>query len=128
MRGPSPRGTIDPSMERGGLMAFGRAVKRQARAAATPFVFLLLTVYFLWSATQGEHGLRAYARRQTDLRVAQAQLVAAQAELQAWELRVAALRNSHLDPDALDERARAVLNMAQPSEVVVTLGPADRLF
>ncbi len=94
----------------------------------TPLVFLMLTAYFLWSATQGEHGLRAYAQRQKDLVAVQAQFVAAQAELQGWQTRVAALRNSHLDADALDERARAVLNVAQPNEIVVTLGPAERLF
>jgi cell division protein FtsB len=109
-------------------MQVGRALKRQARAIATPALFLALTGYFLWSATQGEHGLEADARRQNDLRVAQAQLAAAQHDLHAWDLRVGALRNSRLDVDSLDERARAVLNVALPDEIVVTLGPAEHLF
>lgn len=109
-------------------MAFGRALRRQARAAVAPVIFLLLTAYFLWSATQGAHGLRAYALRQGDLRAAQAEQAAVQADLVAWQTRVAGLRNSHLDEDALDERARAMLNLADPDDLVVTLKPSERIF
>ena len=48
-------------------MQIGRMVRRKARAAAAPSVFLLLVAYFLWSATQGAHGLRANTARQKDL-------------------------------------------------------------
>ena len=109
-------------------MSFGRAVKRQAKAAVAPSVFLLLTAYFVWSATQGEHGLRAYAVRQGDLRNALAEKARSEGDVATWERRVAALRNNRLDRDALDERARAILNLAEPTDIVVPLKPSEHTF
>jgi len=109
-------------------MSLGRTLKRQAKATLTPLVFLTLCGYFLWSATQGAHGLRAYALRQADLQTAQAELQRVQQDQLAWEHRVSALRSSRLDLDALDERARAILNMAEPSDIVVPLKAGDRIF
>jgi len=59
---------------------------------------------------------------------AEADLTTAQAEQTAWQLRVRALENDHLDRDALDERARAMLNLANPRDIIVQYGPNDRLF
>lgn len=109
-------------------MAFGRTLRRRARAAVAPLVFLLLTGYFLWSATQGAHGLRSYVLRQGGLRAAQAEQEMTQADMAVWEKRVSGLRNSHLDQDALDERARAMLNLAEPTDLIVTLKPSERIF
>ncbi|MBI3710032.1 MAG: septum formation initiator family protein [Proteobacteria bacterium] len=50
---------------------------------------------------------------------AQAQLDEVTAERRALERRVALLRPDNLDPDLLDERARLVLNLARPDEVVI---------
>ena len=33
-----------------------------------------------------------------------------------------------IDPDALDERARAMLNVADPADLVLPYGPGRRLF
>ena len=52
-------------------MASGRELKRRAQAAIAPLVFLAITGYFGWSATQGNHGLVAYAQRQALLRQAE---------------------------------------------------------
>ena len=109
-------------------MAFGRALRRQARGAIAPLLFSALTGYFLWSATQGEHGLHAYVQRQADLRAAVAEQGLATADLALWQKRIAGLRNSNLDEDALDERARAMLNLAEPADLVVTLKPSERIF
>ena len=35
---------------------------------------------------------------------------------------------SHLDKDALDQRARELLNLADPNEIVVQYGQQDKLF
>lgn len=100
-------------------MSFRRELKRRAKAAVPPAVFLLVVAYFAWNAVQGDLGLKAYAQREQDLAAAQATLASATAEMQTWDSRVSALRPSHLDPDALDERARAMLNLADPSDIVV---------
>ncbi len=109
-------------------MPFAREMKRRLRAAVAPLIFLSLVGYFGWNATQGEHGLVAYAQRQEQLAEAQADQARVLAERDAWERRVAGLRRRHIDADALDERARAMLNLADPSDIIVPYGPSDRLF
>jgi cell division protein FtsB len=109
-------------------MSFGREVKKRAKAAVPPVVLLAVAGYFGWSATQGDHGLQAYARQQDQLRLAQAELTRVNADVDMWERRVAGLRNTRLDPDTLDERARAMLNLADPSDVVVMYGQGKKLF
>ncbi|MDB5404808.1 MAG: hypothetical protein QOD93_3822 [Acetobacteraceae bacterium] len=109
-------------------MSFGRELKRRARAMVAPAIFLAITAYFGWNATQGDRGLVAYAQRQELLRQVVADQDAAKAERDGWETRVSGLRARHLDPDTLDERARAMLNLAEPSDVIVKLGPQEKLF
>jgi len=109
-------------------MGFGRAVRRRAKAAVPPLVFLLLVAYFLWNATQGERGLQAYAVRQKDMVNAQAELARTEADLAGWERRVASLRSNRLDLDALDERVRAMLNLSDPNDVIILYGDGKKLF
>jgi len=109
-------------------MPFGRELKRRTKLAVAPLIFLALVGYFGWNATQGDRGLVAYAHRQELLAQAQADQAKALAERDAWERRVAGLRASHLDPDTLDERARAMLNLADPADIIVPYSPQDRLY
>ncbi len=109
-------------------MSFGREIKRRARIMIAPAVFLSITAFFGWNATQGDRGLVAFAQRQELLKQVQADHAAAKAEKDGWETRVTGLRASRLDPDTLDERARAMLNLSDPSDVIVKLGPQDKLF
>jgi cell division protein FtsB len=109
-------------------MAFGREVKRRAKAAVAPVIFLALVGYFGWNAVQGKRGLMAYAERQELLAQAQADQAKVVAERDAWERRVAGLRSRHIDADTLDERARAMLNLADPTDIIVPFAPKDRLF
>lgn len=108
-------------------MAWGRSIRRRARAAVPPLIFLLLVAYFVSHALEGERGLNASGQRQEQMRQALAEQAAAQAEAAVWERRVAALR-SVLDPDALDERARAQLDLSMPGDVIVQYDKSQRLF
>jgi cell division protein FtsB len=109
-------------------MSFGRELKRRARIIIAPAIFLAITGYFGWNATQGDRGLVAHSQRQELLRQVVADQDAAKAERDGWETRVSGLRARHLDPDTLDERARAMLNLAEPSDVIVKLGQQEKLF
>ncbi len=109
-------------------MSLQRAVRRKAKLLAAPAVFLGLFGYFAWNVTQGNRGLRSYAQRLDLLRQAQGELTKAERERDGWERRVAGLRSQHVDRDTLDERARAMRNMADPSDIVVSYGPRERLF
>ncbi len=109
-------------------MNITRRLKWWAKATMPPLLFLSLVGYFLWQATQGERGLTSYALRQQDLVAAQAELSRAELDLAGWERRVAAMRTSRLDPDALDERSRAMLNLSDPADIIVPYGTGQRLF
>lgn len=109
-------------------MSFMRSVKRGAVAMIAPTLFLAVTGYFGWNATRGDHGLKNFAVRQTQLASAQKERAAAEAERDIWETRVAGLRPNHIDPDTLDQQARAMLNLADPDEIVVPYGPGKNLF
>ncbi|MBN8872382.1 MAG: septum formation initiator family protein [Rhodospirillales bacterium] len=109
-------------------MSIGRAIKRKLRAVAMPAVFLAITGYFGWNATQGNRGLVAYAQREALLTQVQTEKAAAQAEKDSWERRVSGLRTMRLDADTLDERARAMLNLAEPSDVIVPYSQKEKLF
>lgn len=103
-------------------------LKRRAKALFFPAIFVSITAYFAWNATQGDRGLVAFAQRRQLLEQVQNEQAAAKAERDGWETRVSGLRPEHLDPDTLDERARAMLNLAQPNEVIVKFSGQDKLF
>ena len=81
----------------------------------------LLIGYFWANAYTGNHGLRA--KQDLDLTIAQltVEVTALKAERATWERRVGLLRSESLDPDMLDERARALLDYADPRDVVQRL-------
>ena len=107
---------------------FFNEIQRQLKSAAIPVLLLGLTAIFAWQATQGAHGLIMREHRKTELAQAEANLAAAKAERDKWQHKVDGLTPSHLDKDALDQRARELLNLAAPGEIVVQYGPKDKLF
>ena len=109
-------------------MAFWRTVRRRLREAVAPSIFLALTAYFGWNATQGALGLKSYAQQIALLDRANSAQAAAEAERQSWRQRVEGLRDAALDADTIDERARAMLNLADSTEIVVPYGPNGKLF
>src|SRR4026207_2105958 len=75
--------------------------------------------YFVFHLQTGDHGLQARA----DLEKRKAVLAGEVAGLKEGRKRpergVALLRPESLDPDMLDERARAILNLAHPDDLVM---------
>ena len=109
-------------------MAIWRIVRRKLREAVAPSIFLALTAYFGWNATQGELGLKSYAQEIALLDRANSARAAAVAEQGSWRQRVGGLRDAALDADTIDERARAMLNLAGATEIVVPYGAGGKLF
>ncbi len=109
-------------------MSWTGMLKRRVAAMLPALLFLSLVGYFGWNATQGDRGLQSFALRQKQLVQVQGELARAIAEREIWERRVAGLRTQRLDPDTLDERARAMLTVADPAELVVPYGPGRRVF
>jgi cell division protein FtsB len=110
------------------MMSLWRKIKRFGQDAIMPCVFAALAGYFVWGSWQGDRGLEAKQARQNTLLAAKQDLAAAQQEQAVWQRRVEALRTQNLDRDALDERVRDRLNLANPADVVVMYPPGQRVF
>jgi cell division protein FtsB len=65
--------------------------------------------YFAVNAFTGNHGLRAQADLDQQMTSMQNELQHLKAERALWDRRVSLLRTDRIDPDMLDERARALL-------------------
>ena len=109
-------------------MAVVQWLKQRTKPLVFPLIFLSITAYFGWNATQGDRGLVAFAQRKVLLQKVQDDQAAAKTERDALETRVAGLRSENLDTDTLDERSRAMLNLAQPNEVIIKYADKDKLF
>jgi cell division protein FtsB len=96
-------------------------MKRILRAVIGPAIFLTLTVYFGYNAIHGSRGYIAQSVETKTIHKAKADLKVVLARRDRWEARVAALAPNAIEPDMLDGQARAVLNLANPDDLVVPL-------
>ncbi|HXK53581.1 MAG TPA: septum formation initiator family protein [Hyphomicrobiales bacterium] len=96
-------------------MSFQAHVKR----AVFPLLCLALCGYFAYHAVEGDYGLLAWvklSREQAELRE---ELAEVRATRLALDHRVSLLRPESLDPDMLDERSRASVNLAHPDDITI---------
>ena len=96
-----------------------RELRRRARFVLGPVVGMALTGYFAYHLVEGDRGLLAWLSLTREIRLATANLDAVRAERGAVDLKVSNLRPDHLDPDLLDERIRATLNLVSPDDIVI---------
>jgi cell division protein FtsB len=90
-------------------------------ALALYTIAALVIGYFGVNAYTGNHGLRA--KQDLDQQIAQltSELNALKDDRATWERRVALLRPESIDPDMLDERARALLDYADPRDLTLRI-------
>jgi cell division protein FtsB len=81
----------------------------------------LVIGYFGVNAYTGNHGLLARQTLEEQSAELSGELARLKAERLEWERRVALLKSDRLDPDMLDERARAMLNYVNPRDLVLIL-------
>jgi cell division protein FtsB len=81
----------------------------------------LVIGYFGVNAYTGNHGLLARQTLEEQSAELSGELARLKAERVEWERRVALLKSDKLDPDTLDERARAMLNYVNPRDLVLIL-------
>ena len=84
----------------------------------------LLIGYFGMHAYSGNHGLRAKQDLMLQMSELTEELGRLKAERGEWERRVILLRSDGLDPDMLDERARAMLDYVHARDLVLLGKPA----
>lgn len=85
----------------------------------------LLIGYFGFNAFSGNRGLKAKQELAAQLDTLTAELAVLRAERNEWQRRTALLRSESLDPDMLDERARAMLDYVHSRDLVL-LGKPGR--
>ena len=77
--------------------------------------------YFGINAYTGNHGLRAQQDLDQQFAALADELARLKSERAEWERQVKLLRSNSIDPDMLDERARAVLNYLDPRDLTLML-------
>jgi cell division protein FtsB len=103
-----------------------RALRKRARFFVGPALGIALTGYFAYHLVGGDRGLNAWLRLNRELRTATANLDAVRTQRAALDLTVSNLRPEHVDPDLLDERIRATLNLVSPDDIVIMQAPTPR--
>ena len=79
----------------------------------------LVVGYFGINAYTGDHGLRAKQDLDREIATLTRELASARNDREQWQRRIALLKSDSLDPDMLDERARVLLDYADPHDVVM---------
>jgi cell division protein FtsB len=81
----------------------------------------LVIGYFGVNAYTGNHGLRAQQDLDRQFATLTDELGRLKQERAEWQKRVKLLQSNSIDPDTLDERARAVLNYLDPRDLTMML-------
>ncbi|WP_210163346.1 FtsB family cell division protein [Niveispirillum irakense] len=97
------------------------ALLRALRQTVGPLIGVCVVGYFAYHTVHGDRGLVALTHLQNEVAEAQATLTQVRGEREELERRANLLRPDHLDPDLLEERARAVLNYSHPDELIILL-------
>ncbi|MGE0660384.1 MAG: septum formation initiator family protein [Reyranellaceae bacterium] len=96
-------------------------LRKRQRHLLLPLFFAVVFGYLAYHVMHGDRGVFAYIHLKQEIVRAEEALAETDATRGAWERRVTLMRRASLDPDMLDERARAMLNVARPDEVIVPL-------
>ena len=83
----------------------------------------LLIGYFGVNAYDGNHGLKAKQDIDRQMAALTAQLAQLRAEEALWQHRIDLLKPDNIDEDMLDERARALLDDADPDDLIMMVRP-----
>ena len=100
-------------------MRIRRSVTRVFAAMVLPAVCGAVTAYFGYYAIWGERGVLALENAQAELGVRQEQLAQLRGERIRLQHRISLMKPGQVDPDLVEELARAELMDGQPGEVAV---------
>jgi cell division protein FtsB len=104
-------------------MVTRRRLRSILNALALYVLAALLIGYFGVNAYDGKHGLKAKQDIDRETATLTARLARLRVERAEWEHRIALLQSDNIDPDMLDERARALLDYVDPNDLVMMIKP-----
>ncbi len=89
------------------------------RSLIFPILACGVNAYFGYHLLHGKHGLEGRETLDQRARTLEHELATLRATRIGIERDIALLTSDKIDPDMLDERARAILNLAHPEDFVV---------
>ena len=93
--------------------------RKRARAAAMPALCVGFALYLAYHTVEGDRSLVAWMRLDDQVKTLAHEVAAARHERLRVERRVTMLRPDSIDPDLLEERARAVLNLGYADDRII---------
>ena len=100
-------------------MALVRDIRTYARQVVGPTLAVSLFAYFAYHAIEGDRGLLAWVQLTQDVESTQSELDKMIQTREALDHQTNLLRSEALDPDMLDERARAVLGLVRKDDIII---------
>lgn len=100
-------------------MVIRTRLHRILQAATLYALAAAMIAYFGFHAYHGDHGIRAKQQFLVEIADLNAELQALRREKAEVDRRVVLMRTEALDPDMLDQRAREILNFADPRELIL---------
>jgi len=79
--------------------------------------------YLGYSVVTGQFGIESQDVLEVEINELGAKSGALQAEIDSFRHRIDLFQTTRMDPDLVSERARALLSMAQPDDIVVMVDP-----
>jgi cell division protein FtsB len=91
-----------------------------------PSFFLAVMIsYFGYHALNGEQGVLNWIVVEQEIDAIQIELSQVRAQRESLEISAGRLRSDSLDLDYVEERARAIVNVAHPREFIVSTQPVE---
>ncbi len=81
--------------------------------------------YFIWTALNGDRGLRTKTEYKTQIAALRGELDALKADHAQWDHRISLMRSEAIDADMLQEQARSTLDYVDPRDLVIFFKTAN---
>jgi cell division protein FtsB len=96
-------------------------LKRPAiwRGLLVTLLLLAFQGYLGFNVIGGQFGIEGQKRMRADIEDLKAQSATLQVEINSYQHKASLFASASLDPDILSEKARALLQMAQPDDLIV---------
>lgn len=104
-------------------------LKRPAlwRSLLVTLLLLAFLGYLGFNVIGGQFGIQSQKQMRADIETLKAQSATLQAEIDSYRHKASLFAAASLDPDILSEKARALLQMAQPDDLIVMTDPKTGL-
>ena len=97
------------------------------RSLLVTVLLIAFQVYLGYNVIGGQFGIESQKQMRVDIETLKAQSASLQAEVDSYRHKASLFDAASLDPDILTEKARALLQMAQPDDLIVMTDPKTGL-